>query len=848
MLRRGSDDRAMRARPATVAAVAIAMLLLSTAAAQANIGVSPNFRLGTDALPARGKDAVTLAVNPRNPRHIVEVNADWMRGQCEYHVSFNGGRTWRGGPFQEPRGFNPLPCTVGPHLAEHMQSGGVAFGSRGNVYATFATPKFLPGGNEESKSLVVVRSRNGGRTWSRAQVVAPGGPSSDAGPDHVLPTINVDRARRGGPVRDRVYVAAATAETPPGGAATENVRVVVSQDAGVTWSAPTNANTPDENAIEQSQPVIGRGGHVYIAWRVRGRGERPGTSTPEGFITVAKSTDQGRTWSRVRTARVQGYSRPGPAQPPFPANATFTASSFPRLAASRRTDDVYVVFGQGPGPAPTLPGTARARKADHFINPDQDVWFQRSSNGGTGWSAPKAINTTPRVNFEITQTRHPWVNVAPNGRVDVVWQDRRHWYRGCVHTHSTCTEARLGDTYYAYSTNRGATFSRNHRISDRSTNNDVGFDYRFGTYWAYAPVAVSTGRHRLLVAWMDSRLGNFEDDSQDIAMARVNLRPGRRLPTFRVRRAAAPRFSVRLSRLAYPGGPEAVLSSTFATRPWTRVVIANQRDVSGALAGGVLARANVAPVLASSASALPAVVRAEVRRLKPVGAYVVGNETQLSPRVIDDLAAAGIPRDQIVRLAGANAADTARLIAEAADRRTPEQRANGTRAFDAAIVTNPQWPDAVTAAVLAANRRLPILYVDRESVPPATADALRSFGIDTTLVVGGPDVVGDAVMGQLPNARRIGGTDADATSRLVVRESLLRAVPDNVLYVADGQSQMQTALLGAPVARLGGLQLVTSGGTRSVNGILGRSAALRRSVTQVMTIGRLRRARARDLQ
>jgi hypothetical protein len=837
MLRRAFDHPIVASRSAAVTALAVAALLVAAAGADARIGVSPNFRLGTDLLPARGKDAVSLAVNPRNPRHIVEVNADWMTGECEYHVSFNGGRTWRGGDLREPAGFNPLACTVGPHLAEHMQSGAVAFGSRGNVYAAWSSPRFLPGGNEEGKSLLVSRSRNGGRTWSRAVVVAPGGANDEDGPHHILPTLNVDPARRGGPAQDVVYVAAGESQEVRAGESTENLRMVVSRDAGRTWTAPFNVNAPDENAIEQSQPVIGRGGHVYVAYRVRGRGQQPGSFTPEGFVTVAKSTDRGRTWSRVRTARVQGYVRPGPAQPPFPANAQFTASTFPRLAADRRTDDVYVVFGQGPGPAPTLPRSTRARKADHFIHPDIDVYFQRSADGGASWSPPKQVNTSPQVNFEVTQARHPWVNVAPNGRVDVVWQDRRHWYRGCVHTHVACTEARLGDTYYAYSTNRGTTFTRNYRISDRSTNNDVGFDYRFGTYWAYAPVAVSTGRNRLLIGWMDSRLGDVDDDSQDIALSRVTVRPGRTIPTFRIRRAAAPRFSVRLSRLAYPGGPEAVLAATFATRPWTRLVIVNERDVSGALAGGVLARANLGPVLASPGAALPSVVRAEVRRLRPIGAFVVGGESQLSPAVVDGLAAAGVPRDQIVRLAGADAADTARRIAEAADRRTPQQRADGQKAFDAAIVTNPASPDALTAAVLAANRRLPILYVDEDTVPQATAEALRSFAIDTTLVVGGPDDVSDAVAGQLPNPRRLGGRTAGRTSRLVVRESVLRGVPDNVLYTTNGRRPMETALLGASVARLGGLQHFASSSRAAARGI-GRWPLLRERVTQLRSIGR----------
>lgn len=827
-------------RPALASGLLVAILLLGASGAQARITVSPNFRLGTKAVVARGEDAVGMAVDRRNPAHIVEVNADWTAGQCDFHVTFDSGRTWKGGHFRAPAGFSPVPCTVGPHLAEHMQAG-VAYGSAGNVYATFASPRPLPGANEEGKSLLVVKSRDGGRTWGTASVVAVGGPSATQGPNYALPTIGVDPARRGSPRRDRIYVAAASTEAPEAqheGSSNENVRISTSEDGGATWSPIANVNTPDENAIEQSRPVVGHDGAVYVAWRDRGRGTAPNTFVPDGFIVVAKSRDRGRTWSRVQTAPVHGYTYAGAPTPLFAAGAAFTGSSFPRLAIDPKRNDVYLVYGQGPAVPGGRPGHSRAiaHAADHFINPDQDVYFQRSTDGGATWSPPRALNTAPPIQTEITQTRHPWVSVAPNGRVDIVWEDRRHWYRGCTNTHVICDEARLGDTYYTYSTNHGASFTRNYRLSDRSSNNDVGFDYRFGTGWAYGPVVVPQGDNGLLVAWMDSRLGNVENDTQDIYLTRVRIGGKGPAPVTRLPRRSPADFSVALSRLAYPGGPEAVLNSTFVTRPFTRVVIANQRDASGVLAGGVLARANLAPVLVSPAAGLTPAVKAEVARMKPVGAYVVGSEKALSPQVVSDLAAAGVPADQIVRIAGANTADTAARIAAAADRRKPADVASGRPAFNAAIVTDLKSPDAATAAVLAANRRLPVLYVSRDSVPQATADALKSLTINQTLVVGGPGVVSQGVLSQLPGAKRLGGADAYATSQAVLSESRRRGVPDNVVYTTDGTRAVETALLGASVGRIGGLQLVSRGGAPAVVRAIAQSKTLREAVTRVVAV------------
>lgn len=829
--------QAPRVVPAT-ALLAVLLSMLVPSLAEARLAVGANFRMNVPALPGRGIDAVSLAVNPRNARHIVAVHADWASGQCEHRVSFDRGRKWTGTPFQAPEGYGDFPCNVGPHLAEHMQSGGVAFGSGQNVYATFAASKPLPNGSEEGKSLLAVVSRDGGRTWGRAQVVAPGGPSSREGPNHALPTIAVDPAREGGPAQDRVFVSAAASQTR-GDTTTENVVVVTSSDSGSTWGPAVPVNSSAQNALEQSQPVIARDGTVYLSWRERGRGERPGTFTPKGFVVVSKSSDQGRTWTQSRTAEVTGYSYAGPAQFPFTANQAFTASTFPRLGIDPRNDALYVVYGQGPVSASRRGGPPGATAADHFIDPDQDVWIQRSADGAGTWTTPQRINTAPPAQVEITQTRHPWVSVSRSGRVDVVWQDRRHWYRGCTHTHVACQEARLGDTYYAFSRNGGRTFSRNHRISDRSTNNDVGFDYRFGTYWAYAPVAVPQGGNGLLVGWMESRRGNVENDNQDIYLARVRHGARGELPVRRVRTArGVSAFSVAMSRLAYRGGPEAVLAGTFVTRPWTRVVVVNRRDVGGALTGGVLARANVGTVLATGAGGLSAAVKAEVARLAPVGAYVVGDETRLSAQVVSDLAAAGVPADQVVRVAGTDDADTARLMAVAADRRTQAQKDAGAPAFDAAIVVEPGSPEAATAAVLAANRRLPVLFTASDTLPAATRQALTDLNIDTTLVIGPDDVVSDAVLAELPGPLRVAGSDVFGTSGAVVTQQRIRGVPDNVLYVTGHRSRMRNVLVGPAIARIGGLHLVARGGAAGAQRTVQGSRRLRSSVTRLVTLGR----------
>jgi putative cell wall-binding protein len=812
--------------------VAAVGLVGPVVAAQGAIRVGQNYRLNSDPSPFRGKDQVALAVDPGNPNHIVEVNANYLTQNCEGTASFDGGVTWTSafafsapapGPGQQP--FQPT-CRISNHLGETMFQT-VAFGRGQNVYATSIDPRLAATGGEEGASTLVYRSTNGGRTWGPGVVAMPGGPTSAAGPYYELSTLAVDPgAGKGG--ADRIYSVAHETTgfgnsapifgngapgctfipSPPPAPQVPNcpsVRTAVSVDGAQTFSAGVNASPPGVAVAgpdSASQPVISPDHSVSVAWRTLGTG---------GSIEVARSTDHGQSWSSaVIATNVTAGGRPSSSHViPLPS----TGSSFPRLAVDKRSGNLYLVYNQGP-PGPTAPAGGY-RGADHFINPDSHVYFQRSLDHGATWSMPKLIDDVTAYPGSLTvQTRHPTVAVAPNGRVDIVWEDRRHWYQGpgehnCVHTHLACGDARLGDTYYAYSSDGGRTFSRNIRVSDRSHNNDVGFDYRFGANWAFGPQSAAIGNDQVLIGWMDSREGSFDTDNMDVYLAKVNLNAPSDIPQASINQTEPVSLSVALSRSTYMGGGESLLAGTFATRSATKVVIVNQGDVAGALAGAVLARANLGPVLLAPASGLTPAVRAEIARLSPAGAYVVGDTAHLSDQVTKDLSNLGVDLSQIARVAGADDPSTAAAIAAQFDRRTVVEKAVGTPAFDAAIIANPRSPDAGAAAALAAARRLPILYVTTGSIPAATASALSSLNIKKTLVVGGPQWVSAAVLGALPSASRLGGADQYATSRAVAAESQRRGLPSNIVYVADGTRPMDAALLGAAVGRLTGIMVLS---------------------------------------
>jgi len=740
--------------------VSVACLLVGSAAAAVSATgtvpstgrIAANRPLG-DPSPGVGRDVPGLAVDPANPDHVVEVDENFSRGQCTFRTSVDGGSTWTsGGDLTVPSGL-ALPSDPAAPPCDAVSSGGnahfdqsVAFGTGGNVYTTFSS------GN----AVVVSHSSDGGMSWAPA-VVAIGAPPV-SGAAEIRPQLAVEPRPEG----DRIYVSAlgpdVSATTGPSGV-TGAPRLVTtsSDDGGSTWNPVVDVQGEGDRVREPAQPVVGPDGAVYLTWH-------SASGASANHVVVARSVDHGATWTRSMADEVPD------------------SGGFPFLALGGAGGAIHLVYA----------GSQGGRS---------DISFQQSTDDASTWSAPVRISDDapgPRPVQHLVSR----LAVAPGGRIDVAWLDTRSAYEAPADT-----PLGFGDIWYSSSTDGAKTFSTNRRVNDRSINLGPGAAAQ-SALARHGPVLAEVGDNRLMFAWGDSRNAGVgtgvDSDSHagsDVFMASIVLGATGPVPATALDDNAPETLSVDLSRLAFPGG-----TAKAGSQRTTRVVLVNGTDDTGlALAAAVLARANESPLLLARATDLTPDQKKEVSRLAPGGAYLVGAATRLSDKVESSLAEAGA--NDVQRITGSDSTDTARRIASLLDTRDASQRANRTPAFDAAVIVNTQTGDAATGSALAAALRMPVLFTQRDALPPATTAALEELAIKTTIVIGGPASVSDSVLAALPGGQRLGGTDPTATSAAVAAEARARNVATNVVYVSDGERPSDQAAIGAAVASLGGLML-----------------------------------------
>ncbi|MDQ6614954.1 MAG: glycoside hydrolase [Actinomycetota bacterium] len=487
-----------------LAAVAFAATLLATAPGLAVAAPSGPLRVtkplqatNFDPNPARTFGSPSMAIDPQNALDVFASAAELRANHCGLMRSTDGGQHW-GYLEASPSIRSYQECLE----TNAVTQGRLAFGRNHTLYYLLDGYDITDGG--KVRSVLLGKSTDYGATWSTTIVSDNHGKGAGAFRDKPVTGLAVDTSGS----NDIVYVG--WRREFPGQDLPPQPMVAVSTDGGTTFSTPLTAVAgvfdtpagraplfaaipPSSSSMTPTTPakpvdvatnfggvnpriVVDNKGAVHVLWIATTNGISD--SAPLGHY-MSTSTDHGKTFTVTPVN-------------PFSVNNT---SNY----------EVQLAWSPDGGPSGTLHVVYEGTNRPEVANWNQ-IFYRNSTDGGATWTPIKVINDDDPS--QLLVDRIPDIRTAPNGRIDVVWWSTRD---------NPATVS--NDAYYAYSSDNGATWSKNIRISDVSVNRKIG---PFGNNFdLWAPPGLASTNAYALVGWDDTRNGNTLVQTQDIYTAAV---------------------------------------------------------------------------------------------------------------------------------------------------------------------------------------------------------------------------------------------------------------------------------------------------------------------------------------
>jgi putative cell wall-binding protein len=229
------------------------------------------------------------------------------------------------------------------------------------------------------------------------------------------------------------------------------------------------------------------------------------------------------------------------------------------------------------------------------------------------------------------------------------------------------------------------------------------------------------------------------------------------------------------------------------------VFLASGQLFPDSVSGAPLAAHRDAALLLTANDHLPAATAARLAELKPSSVRVLGGPDAVSDAVLAQVRAV-VPASAVDRIEGVDRYDTARkVVAE-----------GWTTAPVAYVAAGEAFPDALSASSAAAAQDRPVLLVAgaAENVPQASMDLLRSRGVTSVVIAGGPQAVSSGIEAQLRAAgiavTRKAGLDRYETSLALAQYAY--PGPASRVFLASGagfpdalSGSVLSGSLGAPL-------------------------------------------------
>lgn len=420
--------------------------------------------------PIDVRNSPTIVRNPlRNDNVVAAYRMDRPGFSGFLSYSENGGRTWEQTTL--PLAVDVPKCAASPKGEPCPFGPDVAFGADGTLYVLYVA---LRGSGNDPGSLWLSTSTDGGRTLAL--------PAEVSGELAFQARLAIDPK---GPVHITWLQAFGTGNL----SFTEPVPYVVavrSDDKGKTFSPQVRVSDPARARVGGPSPVVDTRGRLHVLYTDYKENRRdfsalPGPPAELPFaLVVSTSSDGGKTFGRG--TEIEGGLLPT-------RRFLIYLPEYAQIA-SGPGDRLYVTWADG-------------------RNGDDDVFLRRSIDGGQSWSEPVKVNDNPA---DGTAQFLPKVDVAPDGRVDVLFLDGRN-----------DPSKKLLDAYLATSANGGKSF-KNVRLSAQPFDSTVGptFGDEYGTDFG-TKLGLASANGVANAVWTDTHLGTPATGRQDVAFASATL-------------------------------------------------------------------------------------------------------------------------------------------------------------------------------------------------------------------------------------------------------------------------------------------------------------------------------------
>ncbi|MBA4248582.1 MAG: hypothetical protein C0444_09870 [Microbacterium sp.] len=575
------------------------------------------------------------------------------------------------------------------------------------------------------------------------------------------------------------------------------IQATSSANGGSTWSNPATLSAPGENAFDPQ--LVTDGTTITALW----------SQSDDGIslrVQATSSTDGGLTWGVPVALSDAGQSA---SNPKLVTDGERITAVWSRYDGSnfRIQSRTSINGGATWGPATNLSAPRQGAGQPHVVTDGTTItaiWRRydgsnsriqaaSSIDGGTTWSTPATLSPSgqdaydPQVATDGTTITAIWRRYdGSNERIQT-----RSTTNGGTTWSTTATLSPSGqDAKEPQVVTDGTTTTIVWSVSDGNNSRvQAAASTNGGTTWstpatlspsgqdAEGPQVVTDGTETTIV-WSVSDGSNRRIEASSFT------------ELFPARLAGNNRYetSVAISSVFDPNVPV--------------VYLATGTNYPDALSAASAAAVQGGPLLLTTPTSLPTVVRDELVRLNPALVVIAGRTGVVSADV-EAAVQLALPSATVRRDAGANRYATSRIIAERAFAEDTT-----TTAY---IATGANFPDALSASAAAGAAGVPVILVNGTGpgIDSETQDLLTTLGVTDVVIAGGTGVVTTtmesslkAILGE-SNVVRLSGANRYETSVAINGDAFTSA---DTVFLATGLG-FADALAGAALAGNAGAPL-----------------------------------------